>query len=379
MTKQSILIVRNASKADFGGGERYPVYLAEELVKNNFDVLLCSSHKRIKELSRERKVSFNIMPWIPLQNFSGFRNILLPIYFIWQLYLLIWYVYKIIRLKVSVVHLQSKDDFIAGTLAAKLLHRVVIWTDHADLKYVLQNTNKPLKNPIGKIVKYVSGLADKVIVVSNNELGLIEKSTGTKTPNNFTVVYNGIADIEVLPARNFSKDTILFVATSRLVSNKGIYELINATKRLYENGYNVKTLLLGEGPEEKDMKKLSSDSVVFLGFPKNYLSIVKGSDIFVHPSYNEGFSLSLVEAAMLAMPVITTKVGGNPEIITNRLNGLLVEPHDEEDLYRAMKWSIEHIPKMQKFSKALRKDYLNRFQFDDIVKHEIIPMYTGNV
>jgi len=371
-----ILLVRNAYSYDFGGGERYPVYLADELLENGFTPIIASRHRGIIKLSEEHGHITIKGWWWSFQNFSGTRIFLTPVYLIWVFLLTLWYSQLIIRLRIDVLHLQSRDDFIAGSIAGKLLRKTVVWTDHADLKYIFQNTNKPFKNPIGKILATVAKLADSIIIVSKNELKLISQRLKRPESYPFIVIYNGIKDVAIASKRNEPKNTSVFVSTSRLVYSKGISELIEATTRLIEDGFKIKTILLGDGPNRESLLKTAPKEVVFMGFPPNALNILKGADFFVHPSYNEAFSLSIVEAAMLAMPSIVTDVGGNPEIVVHEKTGLLVRPKDSEDLYLAMKFAINNKTQMTKYGQKLRVEYEKDFQFDLIVKKQIISLYN---
>lgn len=373
--KPRVLLVRNASSHDFGGGERYPIYIADVLSLHKFHPIVTSSHSKILDLAEEHDIEHHRMPWLRLQNFSGFRTALFPVFLLWQLYLLIWYTLFCVHHKIDILHLQSRDDFIAGTFVGKMLKKKVIWTDHADLKYIYQNTDVMYKNPIGKLVRYCARKADAIIIVSQNELSLIRR-TVNKLSGNYVVIYNGVINSDIASVRNYDKNTFVISATSRLVFSKGLAELIAATKMLNENGVTAVTVLLGEGPDKLALQKLADKNIVFMGFPPDALSIVAGSDVFVHPSYNEGFSLSLVEAAMLAKPVIATNVGGNPEIIVNKQTGMLVQPKSTDQLHEALLFAYHHPKEMQKYATALHKDYLARFQFDEIVKNNVIPLYN---
>jgi glycosyltransferase involved in cell wall biosynthesis len=372
----TVLIIRNAYPWDFGGGERYPVNLAIELQKNDLTPIVATAHERIRSLATEATIQNISMPWSKFQNFGGWRIILTPLYIVRQIRLFFWYIATIKRYKVDALHLQSRDDFIAGTLAGKMLKIPVVWTDHADLKYIYKNIGTFYKNPIGKLVFKASKRATKIIIVSKNELSLINESLGQERLKNIAMVYNGVTDTPIKPIREYDAKTTVFALSSRLVSTKGIGEVIAASHKLDLNNHNHKVVLLGEGPEESAFKALAGMSVVFKGFPPNALSYVAGADIFVHPTYNEAFSLSLVEAAMLGMPVITTKVGGNPEIIIDKKTGLLVKPKDASDLYDAMLFAIKNADTMKKYGKNLRELYEKSFQFDEIVRDGIIPLYN---
>lgn len=374
--KKRVLIIRNAYYYDFGGAERYAVNLGYELNKQGWEAIIVSRSKKILEYAKKNKVRSIQGWWWSKQNWSGKHVLLLPIYFVWQVFVFFWYSYQIIKLRPAIIHPQSRDDFIVATLAGRLFRKSVIWSDHADLKYVLKNLNVFYKNPVGKMVYFASRLAKKVIVVSNQELLLINEVTAPRRLNNTKLIYNGITNQKAVPKRNFGKTTTVFALTSRLVKTKGIGEVIEASKMLERKGYDHRVLLIGEGPEEAIFRKQAGESIVFMGYPDDALSYVSGADVFIHPSYNEAFSLSLVEAAMLGMPTIATEVGGNPEIIKNRETGILIKPKDTLSLYSAMEYAIKNPALLEKHGRTLRKSYEKDFQFDRIVKEQLIPLYN---
>jgi glycosyltransferase involved in cell wall biosynthesis len=233
------------------------------------------------------------------------------------------------------------------------------------------------KNPVGKLVFLISRYASRIVVVSKRELSLVNESTAPRKLENTLLIYNGITDQGVGPKRDYNKTTTVFALTSRLVKTKGISEIIEASKMLDKNGYNHRILLLGEGPEETIFRKQAGKSIIFMGFPDDALSYVAGADVFVHPSYNEAFSLSLVEAAMLGKPTIATNVGGNPEIIKDKKTGILIRPMDVDSLYSALEYAIKNPEILAEYAKALRKSYEKEFQFDRIVREQLIPLYNN--
>lgn len=64
--------------------------------------------------------------------------------------------------------------------------------------------------------------------------------------------------------------------------------------------------------------------------------MLNGADVYVLPSYKEGLPISILEAMSYSLPVISTRVGGIPEIIMNGKNGLLINPGDKEALYESI-------------------------------------------
>jgi glycosyltransferase involved in cell wall biosynthesis len=370
---KKIALIRNSAPEDVGGAEKYPILLSQSL-PDSFDSVITSANQRTRKLAIDNGAATAWCPWLPLQDFSGARILFTPLYLFWQLFLVVWYLIFFIHGHFDVVHIQSKDDFIAATIAGKLLKKRVIWTDHADLKYIYLNNNVWFKNPIGKIVYLCSFLADYVVYVSKNEKKLVELSLSKKLDNrSHVVIYNGVLDQKQTPnhARN---GTTEITATSRLVVSKGLLELIKAFKGI--DG-DLRLNLYGSGADEDMLKKAAEEDgrIIFHGFCPSVYDALKKSDIFVHPSYNEGFSISLVEAAMMGLPIITTDVGGNPEIIHDNITGLLVEPRDVDALRSAMKRLIDSPRDAAIYGLNARKEYLKNYQFDQIVINKLVPLY----
>ncbi len=375
-----ILIIRNAFSYDFGGGERFPVNLAVELIKHSHTPTVVSRSPKLLAFAKSSNVRHIKGWWWAQQNWSGKRLLLVPGYILWQLALTLWYIQLIARIGFDVIHPQSKDDFIAATLAGKLLGKKVVWTDHADLKYVLANHTIWYKNPVGKLVYACSKLAATITLVSNSEATLIAEQLGHALPSNFTVIYNGVNDSAVPshPRAETERDAFVFCATSRLVVAKGIGELIDAFTVLHEKYPKTILWLVGSGPDEQKFQKQAegNEAIRFFGHSDVPLTFVAACDAFVHPSYHEGFSLSLVEAAMLARPIIACAVGGNVEIIHDQTTGLLVPPRDTAILRTAMERLLIHRKLAQRLGTDARALYERQFNFATIVAERFVPLYA---
>ncbi len=376
--RKQILLIRNAAAYDFGGAERFPVFLAAELEKAEYRPIVISRSAQLLRYAYQQGVQHRRGWWWSQQNWSGKRALLFPVYAIWQLALFAWYVCLLLRLRPDVVHPQSKDDFIAATFAGRLLGKRVIWTDHADLKYIFANHRVWYKNPVGKLVYAASRLAHVITLVSKSEQRLIAHELGHEL-DHATVVYNGAFDTAstVRPMPGQPKQ-LIFTATSRLVTAKGIGELITAFQHLHATHPHTILWLVGDGPEADQFKQEagSDPSIVFVGHSDEPLRYVAAADLFVHPSYHEGFSLSLVEAAMLGKPIIACAVGGNPEIITNGKNGLLIPAMDSEALATAMERLADSAELRRTYGVAARHTYEQQFRFDTIVQSHFIPLYA---
>jgi glycosyltransferase involved in cell wall biosynthesis len=275
------------------------------------------------------------------------------------------------------VHLQSKDDFIAGTFAARVLGIKVLWSDYADLKHIFMNHKIWYKNPIGKMVYFAAHFTNKIIVVSKEDLRLISLHIPNgPVRNKMTVIYNGSFDSYKKISKN---KEFTFISSSRIVTDKGIAELINAFNQLNKIHPDTKLHILGDGPEREffENKAKSNSAITFFGHQPNPLDYVSKAHVFIIPTYHEGFSIALVEACMLGMPIIATDVGGNPEIIQHNKTGLLVKVKDSGDLFKAMKTLYTNEDLRLLIGKNARHEYTDKFNFDTIIKEQFIPLYES--
>lgn len=190
---------------------------------------------------------------------------------------------------------------------------------------------------------------DKVICVSKEGAQRFEKDTEGKIPVDFS--YNLVNDVVVREMGNCAIEkektsAITFVGVGRLETGKGFLRLLQCAGRLKKEGYQLNIWLIGDGPQKEELcrtvKQLNLDEeVTFWGEQKNPHAITSKSDVFVCPSYGEGYSTACTEAIMLGIPVITMEVGGAKEIIEDAQAGILAGTEDEE-LYTSMKMVLEN-------------------------------------
>lgn len=377
MKEKVVFLVRNVSKEKFGGGEVYQLLLADRLKKSGFTpVIVTNSFKLIKK-AKEEKIKVLIPPYINNQNWSGWKNILLPVYWLKQKKLKNWYKAMFLEYKPDVVNLQSRDDLIAGTIAAKGRDIRVLWTDHADFKnWVLWNVNKPFKNTIGKRIIKLSDMAEKVIFIGENIYKDTEKLIKPKTIKHANVMNNGVFD----KARDYSSISCKsgsFVFVGRVVEEKGINELIDAFRKVYEKHPQAVLNIYGDGDEELINKYKNTEGVLFHGRTEEPLKALAENDVFVLPSYYEGLSLSLLDAMMMKKKIIVTDIEGNREVIRDGDNGRLVAARDSKILAETMIWMLEHKKEAEKMAFGARKLYEKDYDFEKIFEEKMLPLYNN--
>ncbi len=131
--------------------------------------------------------------------------------------------------------------------------------------------------------------------------------------------------------------------------SKGLDVLIHAFASLRHQFQEVKLVLVGDGILRKQLEGLAKElcihtSIVFLGWRARdeIAKLLQDCDIFVLPSRSESFGIVLLEAMACRKPIIATNVGGIPEIIQDGWNGLLVEPENTYQLFRALNYLLTH-------------------------------------
>lgn len=196
--------------------------------------------------------------------------------------------------------------------------------------------------------------ADAAIGVSENCLHYL-RSTGY-AHGNLYVIYDGI-DVDRtlersklepghLPCSNPSALRLAFPASLGGPA-KGHESGIRAIARFVKSGGQANLWICGDVPSRVSpefynrMRRLTSElnvqeRVHFLGYRDDIESVIAKSDIVFLPSHTEGLPRSLLEAMALAKPVISTRVGGIPELVRDRIDGILVNPGDVEALVNAL-------------------------------------------
>jgi glycosyltransferase involved in cell wall biosynthesis len=250
MSKKRVIIIRNAKSYDFGGGERFPVFLADIIAESDFDPIIISRSPKLLNFARDNKIRTIRGWWWSWQNWSGKFALLSPFYIVWQIILTGWYLVIFIRNKPDIIHIQSKDDFIAATWAGRLLGKRVIWTDHADLKHIWKNIGIWYKNPIGKLACLTAKHANAITVVSESERTLVSDNLSPNSPirQKLHVIYNGIIDVSSKYKNTGDNKIFTFCTVSRLVTYKGISEMIDAFVKFSKEYPDSKLIIIGDGP-----------------------------------------------------------------------------------------------------------------------------------
>jgi glycosyltransferase involved in cell wall biosynthesis len=288
----------------------------------------------------------------------------------------------------DIVHTHGQRAGLIGRMAAKDLPIKKIHTEHT------YTQDFKLSNPLvhwGHLnaMKVLDRWTDKVVAVSNAVKKFMVEAQLTK-PNKVVMIYNGInpksvkvSDAEIASFRdkfNLTKSDIVIGTVGSFNPAKDTSTLIHAFDKIASKWPKAKLVLIGSGPLKNDLVKLTKklgleSKVVFAGSIENILPAMKTFSLFVLPSLSEAFGITLLEAMKAEVPIVASKVGGIPEIITNKLNGILVEPKQPKKLAAA----ILNLINDKRLQRKLVGNYpatLKKFSADSMVE-QIETVYSG--
>jgi len=293
--------------------------------------------------------------------------------------LLCRFVSLIRRIKPSQILTYTIKPNIYGNFAARLFNIPVIST--------VSGLGDGFLNPgiVGKIVKVLYKLAFRKVraVVFENEenekdmrqVGIIKNQRVIFIPGSGV----NLQEHEIL--NHPDNEHISFLYIGRIMYSKGIYELINAARRLKsEQVYEFSVNLMGfneEGVSEILAQAEEENVVSVLGFQKNTAPFIEDSHCVVLPSHSEGMSNALLEAAARGRSLIATNISGCREIVEDGVNGFLCTPRDENSLYDCMKRFLGlSQDERREMAKASRKKVEEKFNREIVVNTMISEIDT---
>jgi glycosyltransferase involved in cell wall biosynthesis len=231
------------------------------------------------------------------------------------------------------------------------------------------------KRPVRRVInRILSKITDKIVAVSEEVKKDIIQYDKIE-PSKVVVIPNGIDTEKFNPKGNYAdirkefsikEDTIVAGFIGRIVPAKGLEYLIDSIPHVKGEFNNIKLLIVGEGSlvkrlREQAKEKKVYDSIIFAGRRRDIPDILSCIDVFVMPSIAEGLPNALLEAMAMAKPIIATEVGGIPEVIKNRFNGILVPPRDIRALATAIKELTGNAQVAAKMGQAARDLVLDNF------------------
>lgn len=259
---------------------------------------------------------------------------------------------------IRVLYLNKKNGFDVGIIVSllKLFKRErpdVVHTHLYALKYAVpacmlsgvkarihtvHNIAQKEATPKNRVINKVFYKYYHVIPVAlSNEIKRTIVEEYKLEPKLIPIIFNGIDLTSCMRKKSYELkgQRISILHVGRFSEQKNHKGLVNAFLKAHQQNPNCELLLVGDGELREEIQQQVNaaqlDKVVhLLGLQNNVYSYMQQADIFVLPSHYEGVPITLIEAMGTGLPIIATKVGGVPDMLTNEQNAILIDDNEQE-------------------------------------------------
>ncbi|MDP3791611.1 MAG: glycosyltransferase [Candidatus Omnitrophota bacterium] len=371
-------ILHLTTDSKIAGAEKLLIGIAGEYDRSRFELLFCTLKKRGDLHAEIEKLSQKCYS-------LGYDNIIcLPA-------AIIKLVQIIKRNKIDILHTHLFHAGIVGYLAGIFSGKtaVLITKHYSNMLYLYGNSFQRFLD------RWVLKRAKHIIAISYGVKDILVRLDGI-ADKKISVIHNGIdlkrfdplmdAGAKVRRELKIDDDVKIIGTVGIFHPRKGHEYLIRAADIVCRKRQDVKFLLVGDGILEERLVALRDlldlrEKVIFTGYRKDIPDLLSIMDIVVHPSLEEGFGLSIIEAMFSGKAVIATNVGGVPEIIENRLNGLLIPEKDPEAIADAIDYILSNPDKAGELGSNARSRVCERFSLSAMVKkyESVYGKIRGNI
>ncbi len=350
------------TKGNWGGAQRYVLNLATSLPRAEHEVSVAVGEgEELKDRLRKAGIRVILLPNLG-------RDITL-----WNDFTTLVGLVRLLRQeRPNVVHLNSAKMGGLGGLASRLA-RVprIIFTAHG---FASSEDRSLFQKTAIRVAEFLTILfAHQTICVSKQDAARAVRLPFCK--DKITYIPLGIAPIsffskeEARKTLGVSGDTPLIGTIAELTKNKGLRDAIEAMRALP----NVRYLVIGEGEERRALAEAARaanlhDRVFFAGHIPDAARLLKAFTVFLLPSLKEGLPYVLLESGLAGLPVVASRVGGIPDLITDGENGLLVLPKSPTEIANALATLLADLKKQESLAANLRTAVLTRHSLEQMRK-----------
>ena len=353
--------------------------IAHQARKNNYEIKLFCGEASSEEMNKYANFKLKEKKVKLIQNSfkSSSVNLLNEIIGFLQL------IKNLKKYKPDIIHCATPKGILFGGLASKILKIKSLVIFNSGMGFLFSNK----LNFFYKIIKilyliilkkFVMTHKNKMVVVENKNDYDFLKETYNLYNEELTLVKGSGVDLKKFKfkMKNNFKSVLL---PARVIKEKGIEEFIIASKKLKKKYPEWRFQIAGTIDYEKDSKysyeKLNllnnEKQVEFLGYIKNMIKVYERTSIVCLPSYREGFSKTLQEAAAIGLPIVTTRVTGCKDAIIPGKTGLLCNSKDSASLRKALQILILDKKKRLKFGLNGRKLAEKEFNLNKVINTNI--------
>ena len=323
---KNVLIVANSLKSVF----RFRKWMITRMAENGYKIIVASPFEGISPVDTSSIVYVDID--FQRKSVSPINNLILMYKF--------FKISKITKFDIALCYTTKPAIFFPFIFSMSKTKVVSIFTG-LGTGYLKIENSKLLLKMAGAMLK----LADLVMVMNASDKDILINKAGIIAPKVFTLPGEGIDLNDFKYSCPEQKSKINFLFIGRLIKDKGIFELIEASKKLYDV-YAKDFILTIVGDVDfgnpgslslSEVEIISNLSYVeYVKETSNIKKYIEKSDVFVLPSYREGLSRSLLEACAIGRACIVSDVAGMSELVSHKVNGLVIESGNNKSLTLSM-------------------------------------------
>jgi glycosyltransferase involved in cell wall biosynthesis len=348
-----IRVLHLIAPAQFGGAERVLLGLAERICADRFQISIGSfvnarfRDNEFLDILKRRNIPGATF-W--LRRTFDFENIPRIARFIR-------------RKEIDILHTHGYRSDVMGLLAAKITGRPVVSTLHG---WVPIDSKLRIYERVDKLALF---FFDRIIAVSE-EIRQSLRAAGVPA-RKIIKLHNAIrieenADGNGGEGVRKGRGEFRIGMIGRLSPEKNVGSFLRTASLLGKKHSQLKFVIAGDGPERGRLEKLSAElglvpKVTFMGFVKDPEPIYRSLDLLVIASSTEGIPLVLLEAMKHSVPVISTKVGGVPEVVTSGVDGILIDGDDPRILGEAVETLLADREKHAAIARNAREKIFRSF------------------
>lgn len=353
---------------DVGGAERQLVELARRIDRVRFTpVVCCLTHAgRLADELRNAGVCVVV---ISLPRLRSRRALSIP-------GALVRFIRLIRAESPQVIHGFLFHAYVLGALGARLAGVRTVVASRRSLSVF------KARRPGYRLFEQIANSVTDVVVANSDAVRQDALRTERLPPDKVVVIPNGVhieplATAEQIEARKHALGippaSLVVTVVANFIHYKGHEFFFSAWAVIHERYPSAVALLVGDGPLRRfyEAEIIASDlgsSAMFLGTRLDVPALLRVTDVLVHPSLEEGFSNTLLEAMAAGKPVVATAVGGNPEAVIDGQTGLLVPPRDAGALAAATCRLLADAPERARFGANGRTRVQERFSMERMVE-----------
>ncbi|MDD2807003.1 MAG: glycosyltransferase family 4 protein [Patescibacteria group bacterium] len=355
------------TQSEWGGAQRYIFDLANEFKAKGYQVAIAAGgdeelFDKLKQQGIQTYQLKNLVREInPLKDIAAYFEIK-----------------KLLKnFAPDILHLNSSKAGVIGAMAGR----------HTGIKKIIYTVHGFVFNePMSKLKKIIYVWAEKFSARYKNKLICVseyDRQTGIQNKitnaNKLITINNGIQKIDFNSTNearlklHLPENKIIVGTVANFYLTKGLSYLIDASKTVITDWPDILFVLVGDGRLRPSLENKISElglknSFILLGRqPSDFYKLLKAFDIYCSASVKEGLSYTILEAMQAGLPIVATKVGGIPEMIQDKSNGLMVPPADKQALAGAIIELIKNKNLAATLGRQAKIDFENKFSLDKMI------------